>query len=110
MIEHCFGPDTVSIVKVLSKAPKEGYMERFWHSTDWRVYVIKGCDRLDNLRSLGAASREFQVKQLKETREKFYPLFDRMLELTPAEFKGRVLTLRDSVRAETERQAVLSER
>lgn len=105
MIEHAFGADTVGIVKVLSKVPKEGYMERFWLSTDWRPYVLKACDRLDNLRSLEQSSAAFQAKQVKETQEKFYPLFDRMIELAPAEFKSRVGGLRDEVMKEAERRS-----
>lgn len=105
MIERCFGKDVVCVVKVLSKDPKEGYLDRFHMSTDWRPYAIKACDRLDNLRSLGAASREFRAKQIMETREKYYPLFDRMLTLTPPEYLPRVQRLRDLVRQETERQA-----
>lgn len=102
MIEHVFGPDVVTIVKTLSKVPKEGYLERFLVSTDFRPYVIKACDRLDNLRSLGSASLDFQHKQIRETREKYYPLFDRMVELAPAHYRASVLALRDQVIATTE--------
>lgn len=109
MIEHCFGTDVVCIVKTLSKAPKEGYLDRFFMCTDWRPYVVKACDRLDNLRSLGGAAREFRVKQVAETRDKYYALFDRMVDLTPAEYKQRVQRLRDLVVKETERQAALLE-
>ena len=109
MIEHCFGTDTVGLVKVVSKVPKEGYLERFMLSTDWRPYALKACDRLDNLRSLDRADRAFQQKQVTETREKLYPLFDRMLDLTPSEYRARVGKLRDNVRKETERRAALLE-
>jgi len=98
MIEHAFGTDVAQIVMVLSKAPKEGYLERFAMCTDWRPYVIKACDRLDNLRSLSAATKEFQEKQLKETVEKYFPLFDRMIQLAPEGVKDRVRSLRDEVR------------
>lgn len=107
MIEHCFGADTVSIVKTLSKVPKEGYLDRFFLSTDWRSYLIKACDRLDNLRSLGATKPEFRLRQVTETKEKYYPLFDRMVALAPEEYRTRAQFMRDSVRAETERQGVL---
>lgn len=86
MIEHCFGNDVMSIVKTLSKTPKEGYIDRFWVSTDWRSYVIKACDRLDNLRSLPSAPIEFRKKQIEETRDKYLSLFARMVELTPPTF------------------------
>lgn len=107
MIEHCFGADVVSIVKTLSKVPKEGYLERFKQSTDWRPYLLKACDRLDNLRSLDDADKAFQVKQVTETREKFYSLFDRMVTLAPTEYVDRVRKIRDEVLRVTERRAVL---
>lgn len=89
MIEHCFGADVVSIVKVLSKAPKEGYLERFAMCKDWRPYVIKACDRLDNLRSLTGETitPEFRNRQIKETEEKYLPLFRSMIELVPKRCK-----------------------
>lgn len=112
LIEHCFGTDVVCIIKTLSKAPKEGYLERFHMCTDWRPYLIKACDRLDNLRSMEGTGvkLDFRIKQVAETRNKYYPLFDRMLSLTPEEHKMQVLTIRDKIRQETERQATLLEK
>lgn len=109
LIEHCFGTDVVTIVKVLSKDPKDGYLERFYMSTDWRPYVIKACDRLDNLRSLAEGTLEFRRRQVDETREKYYPLFDRMLALVPSEHRTQAWGLRDLVRTTAERQATLIE-
>lgn len=68
MIEHCFGSDVVTVVKTLSKTPKDGYLERFTMSCDWRPYAIKACDRLDNLQTLSQTSREFMSKQVHEIR------------------------------------------
>lgn len=101
LIEHCFGSDVCVIIKTLSKVPKDGYLDRFHMSTDWRPYVIKACDRLDNLRSLSAANEEFRLKQIAETRDKYFPLFDRMLELTPVEYRSQVQQLRDAIRSQT---------
>lgn len=109
MIEHCFGVDVTGIVKVLSKVPKEGYLDRFMMCTDWRPYVIKACDRLDNMRSLHFASMDFRIKQVAETRDKYYDLFDRMMVLVPEEYRSRVQRVRDSIRQATERQATLLE-
>jgi len=97
MIEHCFGADVARIVKTLSKSPKEGYLDRFNMSTDWRSYVVKACDRLDNLRSLGPMPKEFVLKQLDETRSKYYPLFDRMVDLAPKCSKRNITLLRDNI-------------
>ena len=98
-IEHCFGSDVVRIVKTLSKVPKEGYIERFQASLDWRPYVIKACDRLDNIRSLVGTDTEFAMKQLTETVEKYGPLFRRMAELAPEGVKPRVQELQASIDA-----------
>lgn len=107
MIEHAFGEDVAVLVKTLSKVPATGYLDRFFQSVDWRPYAIKACDRIDNLRSMDTTSKEFRLKQVAETREKLYPLFDRMVELTPNEFGKQVNFLRDEVRRLTERQAAL---
>lgn len=101
-IEDCFGSDVCNIVKVLSKVPKEGYLERFHVCTDWRPYFVKACDRLDNLRSLSQSSVEFRKKQVTETRDKYYRLFDRMVVLTPEQYRDGVRRLRDLIQSTTE--------
>jgi (p)ppGpp synthase/HD superfamily hydrolase len=87
MLEHCFGSDVTTIVQLLSKVPKQGYLERLEMCSDWRPYVIKACDRLDNLRSLSSpdVTREFRIKQIHETQDHYYPLLQRMVSLTPSE-------------------------
>ena len=101
-IEDCFGSDVCNIVKVLSKVPKEGYLERFHVCTDWRPYFVKACDRLDNLRSLSQSTIEFRKKQVAETRDKYYRLFDRMVVLTPEEYRDGARRLRDLIHSTTE--------
>ncbi len=49
LIEHSFGENVVRMVKSLSKVPKEGYIDRLKSTENWRVYLLKACDRLDNL-------------------------------------------------------------
>lgn len=97
LLEMCFGREVVSILKVLSKTPKEGYHERFWACTDWRPYAIKACDRLDNLMHVSSTTREFMEKLVKETKEEYFPLFLRMVELAPAERKPGLEVLRTMV-------------
>jgi len=97
MIEHVFGVDVCGIVKVLSKDPKEGYLDRFYVCTDWRPYFVKACDRLDNLRSLAGSPPEFRRKQVAETRDKYFRLFDRMVTLTPEEYRDGIRRLREAV-------------
>jgi GTP diphosphokinase / guanosine-3',5'-bis(diphosphate) 3'-diphosphatase len=97
IVEDCFGADVCGIVKVLSKVPKDGYLDRFQTSTDWRPYFVKACDRLDNLRSLDQAPPEFRTKQLTETRDKYFRLFDRMVTLTPEEYRDGARRVRDQI-------------
>lgn len=95
MIEHTFGADVCSIVKILSKAPKEGYIERLHVCKDWRPLLIKACDRLDNLRSLSGPtiSSEFKERQIKETREKYVPIFHKMLDYVPTKCRQDAMKL-----------------
>jgi (p)ppGpp synthase/HD superfamily hydrolase len=103
MIEHCFGSAVAGIVRRLSKVPKEGYTDRLTHA-DWRTLLIKACDRLDNLRTLGvpAIPADFRARQVRETREKYYALFDRLAAIAPPELGGQIGWLRDEIRQLTE--------
>lgn len=111
LLEFTFGPDVVSIVKKLSKVPKEGYIERLAICVDWRPLLIKACDRLDNLRSLmvDGTTIEFQKKQIRETNEKYLPIFDRMVKLTPSEYREQVSKIRDEIMKTVERCATIVE-
>lgn len=81
-IERFWGSDVAQLVKLLSKIPAEGYVERLQKYGDWKVILIKACDRLDNVRSLRLeyVSAGFRERQIKETKEKYYPLFKHMLD------------------------------
>jgi GTP diphosphokinase / guanosine-3',5'-bis(diphosphate) 3'-diphosphatase len=95
LIEHCFGVEVASIVLILSKVPEEGYSEKFETCADWRPFAIKLCDRLDNIRSLfkPGLTETFQRKQLTETAVKYFPLFDRMMNMTPPVYRDRLAPL-----------------
>lgn len=105
LLEHIFGTEIVSMIKLLSKVPKEGYIERLNNCHDWRVLAIKACDRLDNLKSLmiPGTTIEFQKKQVKETKEKYFPLFDRLCKECPKHHKNNVVFIRDEIRRLVER-------
>ncbi len=111
LLEFTFGSDVVSIIKKLSKVPKEGYIERLSMCVDWRTLLIKACDRLDNLRSLmiPGTTLEFQKKQIKETREKYLPLCDRLITLTPPEYVANASLIRDEILKAVERCATIVE-
>jgi len=87
MIEHAWGQEVCRIVMLLSKRPKEGYEERLLALGDWRTLAIKACDRLDNLRAMkpGQVSKEFRNRKRAETREIYYPIFEKLLRLAPPE-------------------------
>lgn len=112
LLQHCFGTEVVSLVKKLSKVPKEGYIERLVNCGNWRVIAIKACDRLDNLRSLmiPGVSLEFQKRQIKETKEKYFTVFDKMVSWSPsAPVDPNVVFIRDEIRRLIERYTVMIE-
>lgn len=111
LLEHSFGANVVSMVKWLSKAPAEGYIERLNNCHNWKILTIKACDRLDNLRSLmiPGTTLEFQKKQIKETKEKYFPIFDRMVPMAPPEYQGQITFLRDEIRRLVERYSTIIE-
>jgi len=111
LLEHSFGNSVVSMIKVLSKVPKEGYTERLFNCKNWKALALKACDRLDNLRSLmiTGTSLEFQKKQIKETKEKYFPLFDQLIELCPTMYVANVSIVRDEIRRLVERYSTIIE-
>lgn len=111
LLEHCFGSDVVSMIKILSKIPKEDYILRLVNCLNWKVLALKACDRLDNLRSLmvPGTTIEFQKRQIAETKEKYFPIFDLMLTLTPTEYIPRVSVVRDEIRRLIERYSTIIE-
>lgn len=111
LLEHCFGVDVVSMIKLLSKIPKEGYLDRLKNCHHWKTLAIKACDRLDNLRSLmvPGTTIEFQKRQIEETREKYFPIFDQMLSLTPQHHISNVSVVRDEIRRLIERYSTIIE-
>lgn len=84
MLEHLFGKTVVMVVKFVTKTPenKERYHELLMNYGDPRAWIVKGCDRLSNLRTLKDCSPEFQRKQVYETCTKIIPLME-MLSRTP---------------------------
>ncbi len=111
LLEHSFGSEVVSMIKILSKVPKEGYIDRLNNCKNWKALAIKACDRLDNLRSLmiPGTSHEFQKKQVQETKEKYFPIFDRLTQLCPAMYLSNVSIIRDEIRRLIERYSTIIE-
>lgn len=109
LLEHSFGKMVVTMVINLSKIPKEGYHERLLQCNVWETLAIKACDRLDNLRSLmvPGTSLEFQKKQLKETKEIYFPIFDKLVMICPAVYRDNIMSIRDEIKRLVERNSVI---
>ncbi len=80
IIEQLFGSEVARRVLFLTKTSKATYIDKLW-SADKETILIKTCDRLDNLRSLGETSPKFAKKQIKETEELYMRLFSKGLGL-----------------------------
>ena len=78
-----FGRDVALWLRLLTKKPKDGYIERLREHGSWEVLLIKLCDRLHNLRSLGACKITKQKKQVIETRTHYLPLAELLIERLP---------------------------
>ena len=78
VIEQFFGKEVARRVRLLTKDPKEGYVERL-ATADSDTVLVKACDRLDNIRSLSETSVEFQEKQVAETLNQYLPVFEKRL-------------------------------
>lgn len=102
-IETVFGQRVASIVKMLSKVPKRGYLARLIAYGDWRVLLIKCCDRLDNMRTIDRSPDWFKRKQATETREKYYEVLDLMVRKVPARYKEGARSVRDEIHGIVER-------
>ena len=85
-IEHIFGSETSEILKLLTK-PKvkeeekeEAYKKYFYDILHWgyKVILIKLADRLHNLRTLGACSKEDAEKKKEETKKYIIPMIQRL--------------------------------
>jgi GTP pyrophosphokinase len=86
LLEHCFGTEVVTMVKLVSKCPAEGYHDRLLNCNNWKALAVKACDRLDNLRSLEATDIEFQRKQIKETKEHYLDIFSKLINIAPDQY------------------------
>jgi (p)ppGpp synthase/HD superfamily hydrolase len=111
LIEHAFGSNVAKMVSLLSKVPKEGYHDRLHNCKEWKVLAIKACDRLDNLRSLmvPGTTLEFQKRQIQETKEQYFPLFEELLELCPPIYSDGISKVRNEIRRLIERYSTIIE-
>lgn len=101
-IHHCFGWQIAEIVAVVSKVnvAKEDYVPRLATFPDWHAVMVKACDRLDNLRTLYDTPEAFRRKQIKETKEKYMPVFAKMVGDVPGTERERALYLYNEIAAQ----------
>jgi (p)ppGpp synthase/HD superfamily hydrolase len=101
MLEALFGEDLARRARLLSKRGKDkaAYVTLLMEYGDWITLIVKGADRLHNLRTLPKDDERFCRKQVKETREKYLPLFRHMAEITPAGHRHRAQKLYDMIEA-----------
>lgn len=73
-INMMFGEDMSRRLRLLSKVPKEGFLDRLRHYGDGIVLAVKIADRIDNLRTLDGCTPEFIAAQVAETTEHYITL------------------------------------
>lgn len=72
MLEHLFGAHVAKMVLLLTKTDEneDGYFLRLDNCDDLATILVKGCDRLHNLRSMKDCSPAFIWEQVEETETK----------------------------------------
>jgi len=76
-IEDIFGRDVVRYVRAVTKEPGKDYLENLLRAPT-PALLVKLADRLHNLRTLGDCRPEKQLKQIRETREKYFSIVDEL--------------------------------
>ncbi len=84
-LEKHLGARVARIVIRLSKIPKKGYYERLTLFGEWPELLIKACDRVHNLRTLGDDPK-FRKKQIQDTQRHFPTISRRLLETIPVQW------------------------
>ena len=82
-IQRNFGSQVVLDIQLLTKRPRRGYLPRMRDFGSIRVLLVKGADRLHNLRTLSGCKSEKQRRQILETRNKYLPLMDVLVSRLP---------------------------
>jgi GTP pyrophosphokinase len=100
------GERAARMIRLLSKVPKEGYVERLRAHADWMTLAVKLCDRYDNYDDLDTADAAFQAKQTVETRDVYLPLFEWPMAIAPEPHKARVTCMAEKLRWMVRKRAV----
>jgi len=94
-----FGKMVTLWLKLLSKKPKEGYLKRLLEADDWRLWLIKLCDRLHNSRTLKSCTTEKQKRKIKETIDFYLPLCDLLIARAPKKWRKNAEHIRKELSA-----------
>lgn len=84
-----FGKRAARWIILLTKTPGVDYLDRLSQCHEWEVLLVKLSDRLHNLRSLSACSKEKQERCRRETRIHYLPLADALIKLLLQEDRWR---------------------
>lgn len=84
-----FGKRAARWIMLLTKTPGIDYHAQLSRCDEWEVLLVKLSDRLHNLRSLSACSKEKQTRCREETRAHYLPLADKLTSLLPPKEKWR---------------------
>ena len=96
-IQINFGRQITIDLKLLTKDPKEGYLERIFSHGSWRVLLVKLCDRLHNLRTLDKCEISKKEKQIAETIRYYLPLCDILIAKLKKGSKWRGEYLKEAI-------------
>lgn len=103
MLEHLFGPTVATNVMQLTKhadEEKPTYFTRLLQVGSWQAFLVKGCDRLHNLRSLGNLSVEFQRRQYNDTVNYVLPMLYLGVTLAPVTYQNAFKSIIRAVEVE----------
>ena len=98
-LEQLFGERVCQIVVRLTKKPKDGYAERLLTYGEWPELMVKLCDRLHNLRTMGeGTSPGWRKKQYLETRDVYIPIFENLLDQAPRRYTKNIVAALEEVK------------
>ena len=98
-IEQLFGERACQIVVRLTKKPKDGYDKRLLKYGAWPELMVKLCDRLHNLRTMGeGTSSGWRKKQYLETGDVYIPIFENLLDQAPRRYTKNIVAALEEVR------------
>lgn len=86
-ISFISGPEVAKGVLLMTKKPKQGFLDRLRGHGTWRELAVKVADRVDNLERLDNSTKEFRMKQFIETEKHYFGLCELLMNKAPEEFK-----------------------